>query len=99
MGANSLAILLSLCVPWFIKNVINYNDTNGNNVIHINSQGIEYSIGILLLSTLSLFIIMSIAGFRLRRSTGIILFLVYLVYITLQILIEMNVFFPKKNNW
>lgn len=94
LGANSLAILLSLGVPWFIKNCIHYGEEN--NMIYVAAQGIEYSIFILMLCTLSLFFGLSFTGYRLTKRLGGILFTVYAVFIVLQVLIEMNVFFPKK---
>ncbi|XP_055389117.1 sodium/potassium/calcium exchanger 4 [Condylostylus longicornis] len=90
LGANSLAILLSLGVPWFIHNLLHRNDDNYYG-IEIGSQGIQYTFGILLLSTASLFIILSVSGFRLRRTVGFSLISVYLVLIVVQILIEMKV--------
>lgn len=94
LGANSLAILLSLGVPWFIKNCLNYG--KDNNMVNVASQGIEYSIFILILCTLALFFGLSFTGYRLTKRVGALLFSVYIVFIVLQILIEMNVFFPKK---
>ncbi|XP_018797005.1 PREDICTED: sodium/potassium/calcium exchanger 4 [Bactrocera latifrons] len=96
LGANSLAILLSLGVPWFIKNCMNYGKTDGSAMIQIAAQGIEFNIIILLLCTLSLFLVLSFSGYRLTKRAGIALIGVYLVFIVLQILIEMNVFFPKQ---
>lgn len=91
LGANSLAILLSLGVPWFIKNCMNYGTGEKQQV---GTQGIEYNIIILILSTIALFIILSCSGYRLTKRVGVALFSVYTVFIVLQILIEMNVFFP-----
>ncbi|XP_053951541.1 sodium/potassium/calcium exchanger 4 isoform X1 [Anastrepha ludens] len=96
LGANSLAILLSLGVPWFIKNCMNYGKTDGSAMIKIAAQGIEYNLIILLLCTVALFIILSFSGYRLTKRAGVALFLIYAVFIVLQILIEMNVFFPQQ---
>lgn len=60
----------------------------------MGTQGIEYNIIILILSTIALFIILSCSGYRLTKRVGVALFTVYTVFIVLQILIEMNVFFP-----
>ncbi|KAH8246083.1 hypothetical protein KR026_006242, partial [Drosophila bipectinata] len=92
LGANSLAILLSLGVPWFIKNCIHYGSGEPQQV---GTQGIEYNILILIISTIALFIILSFSGYRLTKRVGVALFTVYAVFIVLQILIEMNVFFPR----
>ncbi|ALC49669.1 CG17167, partial [Drosophila busckii] len=91
LGANSLAILLSLGVPWFIKNCINYGS---GELQQVGTQGIEYNILILIVSTIALYIILSCSGYRLTKRVGVALFLVYAIFIVLQILIEMNVFFP-----
>jgi len=85
-----------LGVPWFIKNCINYGKENGENQILIGSQGIEYSLLILLFSVIALFTILSLSGYRLTKRVGIALFAAYTILIVLQILIEMNIFFPKK---
>ncbi|XP_037728035.1 sodium/potassium/calcium exchanger 2 isoform X1 [Drosophila subpulchrella] len=92
LGANSLAILLSLGVPWFIKNCIHYGSGEPQQV---GTQGIEYNILILIISTVALFVILSFSGYRLTKRVGVALFTVYGVFIVLQILIEMNVFFPR----
>uniref|UniRef100_A0A1B0FJK1 Sodium/calcium exchanger membrane region domain-containing protein n=1 Tax=Glossina morsitans morsitans TaxID=37546 RepID=A0A1B0FJK1_GLOMM len=96
LGANSLAILLSLGVPWFIKNCITYDKDDDTNVINIAAQGIEFNILILILCTLSLFIVLSFSGYRLTKRVGLVLLAVYVIFIILQISIEMNIFFPKK---
>ncbi|CAD7088176.1 unnamed protein product [Hermetia illucens] len=95
LGANTLQIVFSLGVPWFIKSIMNME--KGINEIYISSDNIEYIIGILLLSTVTLFAILAIFGFRLRRMTGVALLTAYLVYITLQVLIEMDVFSTPTN--
>ncbi|KAH8338179.1 hypothetical protein KR059_011188, partial [Drosophila kikkawai] len=92
LGANSLAILLSLGVPWFIKNCIHYGSGEPQQV---GTQGIEYNILILIISTVALFVVLSCSGYRLTKKVGVALFSVYGVFIVLQILIEMNVFFPR----
>ncbi|KAL9871827.1 sodium/potassium/calcium exchanger 4 isoform 2-T2 [Glossina fuscipes fuscipes] len=78
LGANSLAILLSLGVPWFIKNCITYAKEDDTNVINIAAQ------------------VLSFSGYRLTKRVGLVLLAVYVIFIILQISIEMNVFFPKK---
>ncbi|XP_037934795.1 sodium/potassium/calcium exchanger 4-like [Teleopsis dalmanni] len=89
LGANSLAILLSLGVPYFIKNCITFG--TANNKINIASKGIEYNIFILILSTFALFTILSLSGYRLTKRAGIALLSVYTIFIVLQILIELQI--------
>lgn len=78
-------------MPWFVKNCINYGTGEKQQV---GTQGIEYNILILIFCTIALFIVLSCSGYRLTKRVGIALFSVYTVFIVLQILIEMNVFFP-----
>ncbi|XP_037935584.1 sodium/potassium/calcium exchanger 3-like [Teleopsis dalmanni] len=96
LGANSLAILLSLGVPWFVKNLYNVIKETGTTSIEIATQGFEYTMLILIVSTMALFIILSFSGYRLTKRAGLALFSAYAILITLEILIEMNVFFPKQ---
>lgn len=60
----------------------------------VGTEGIEYNILILILCTIGLFIILSCSGYRLTKRVGVALFSVYIVFIVLQILIEMHVLFP-----
>lgn len=93
LGANSLAILMSLGIPWLIKNIINRN-TPGKQSILLNPNSTEYNILLLLLAVIALYVILYISGHRLKRSVGIALISVYSFCITIGILLEMNVFFP-----
>jgi len=97
LGSNSLAILLSLGVPWFIKSCINFDGETGvASKIEIAAQGIEYSIAILIIATISLYALLSMSGYRLTKRIGFSLLSIYLILIILQILLEMNVFFPEN---
>lgn len=93
LGANSLAILMSLGIPWLIKNILHRNDPD-KNVIRITSYRIEYTILLLLLAVVALFVILSIARYRLKKTVGLTLITVYLILITFGILLQLNVFFP-----
>lgn len=93
LGANSLAILMSLGIPWLIKNSLNQN-VPGKQSILLNPYSTEYNILILLFAVIALYIILTLAKYRLKRTVGIALITVYLVFITLGVLLEINVFFP-----
>lgn len=93
LGANSLAILMSLGIPWLIRNILHRNDP-GQESIHINSYGIEYTILLLFLAVVALYLILTLSRYRLKRTVGISLVIVYLVIITFGVLLELNVFFP-----
>lgn len=96
LGANSLAILVSLGLPWFVRSMFDggsYTDA----FININSVGIEFTILSLILTVAALYLIVSIAGYRLKKSIGFYLFFTYLIFVTFAILVEMDVLFPSGN--
>lgn len=93
LGANSLAILMSLGIPWLIKNILNRN-MPGKESILLNSSSTEYNILILLIAVITLYVVLTLAKYRLKRSVGLSLISAYTVFITLGVLLEMNVFFP-----
>lgn len=93
LGANSLAILMSLGIPWLIKNILNRN-MPGKESILLNSSSTEYNILILLIAVITLYVVLTLAKYRLKRSVGLSLISAYSVFITLGVLLEMNVFFP-----
>lgn len=93
LGANSLAILMSLGIPWLIKNILNRNVPEKAS-IKINSDSIEYSILLLLLAVLALYTVLTLTKYRLKKSAGITLISIYGILITFGVLLEMGVFFP-----
>lgn len=94
LGANSLAILMSLGIPWLIKNILNRN-VPGKESIQMNSLSTEYNILILLIAVITLYGVLTLAKYRLKRSVGLSLMSAYSVFITIGVLLEMNVFFPN----
>ncbi|XP_026464579.1 sodium/potassium/calcium exchanger 5-like [Ctenocephalides felis] len=93
LGANSLAVLMSLGMPWFIKTI---KHGIGNPAqVYIDSSGVVYTIIGLLLAIWSLFSILSIGGYQMSKKTGLLLMLTYLVFVILAILSEMGVFFEQ----
>lgn len=94
LGANSLGILMSLGIPWLIRNILHRNDP-GKESIHINAHGIEYMILLLLLAVIALYIILTLSRYRLKRTVGVALMTVYIIMITFGVLLELNVFFPS----
>ncbi|GAB0086850.1 Sodium/potassium/calcium exchanger [Sergentomyia squamirostris] len=96
LGANSLAILLSLGLPWFIRNSIE-RPHDLNTFINIHSYGIEITILSLLLAVGVLVVVISLGHYELKRSVGFVLLTIYLIFITFAILVEMDIFFPSGN--
>lgn len=96
LGANSLAILVSLGLPWFIRSMFD-GGSKANAFIKINSVGIEFTILSLLLTVVALYFIVSIASYRLKKAIGFYLFFTYLIFVTFAILVEMDILFPSGN--
>uniref|UniRef100_A0A1L8DK38 Putative k+-dependent ca2+/na+ exchanger nckx1 n=1 Tax=Nyssomyia neivai TaxID=330878 RepID=A0A1L8DK38_9DIPT len=96
LGANSLAILLSLGLPWFIRNTAERHLGHPAS-INIHSYGIEITIISLLLAVGVLLVVISLGNYELKRSVGFTLFIIYLFFITFAILVEMDIFFPSGN--
>ena len=92
LGANSLAVLFSLGFPWFIKTMVDGAGFTGA-YINIASYGIEFTIMGLLLAVASLYITISAAGYKLRKTVGGILGTCYLVFATFVILVELDIIF------
>ncbi|XP_058464150.1 sodium/potassium/calcium exchanger 3-like [Malaya genurostris] len=96
MGANSLAILFSLGLPWFIRTLID-GASNTNAYTVIASYGMQYSIIALLFAIACLYITVYVAKFKLRKRVGLVLFLGYGVLVTFMLLNELDVFFTSGN--
>lgn len=91
LGANCLAILFSLGIPWFIKTMVNGAGWTDSKIV-IYSYGMEYTILILILAILTLYIVLSYHGYKLRLKVGIYLCIFYTLFIIFAILMEYNVF-------
>ncbi|XP_062559881.1 sodium/potassium/calcium exchanger 4-like [Armigeres subalbatus] len=96
LGANTLAILFSLGLPWFIRNMMEGGASTGA-YIEINSYGMQYSVMALFLAIGILYLVLYIAKFTLRKLVGLALSIAYLIIVTFMILVELDVFFPSKN--
>lgn len=96
LGANSLAILMSLGIPWLIRNIM-YQNVPGKQSILLNPHSTQYTMLLLLLAVLSLYLVLTIARYQLKRTVGCVLISVYAVFVTLGILMETSVFFPKES--
>ncbi|XP_077302075.1 sodium/potassium/calcium exchanger 5-like [Arctopsyche grandis] len=92
IGANSLAILFSLSVPWFIKSII--QKSHGEDpFIEIESGGMNYIIISIVFAVIAMYIVLTVSKFQLRVATGIATGLIYLIFVTFAILMEAGVFF------
>ncbi|XP_063918174.1 sodium/potassium/calcium exchanger 3-like [Zophobas morio] len=93
LGANTMNILLSLGMPWFLKTIV--MGTGDSSFIRINSGSIEYTISALVPVAITLYLTLFFNKFKLCRRVGIILLSVYSLCIILAILAEM-VFFESQ---
>lgn len=93
LGSNTFDILLSLGLPWFIKSYF-LPEVPDQKLLVLNSASLTY-VGILLLtSLLCLYLVFVWNKFTLNRKMGVLCMLMYIGFMTIATLIELNVFFP-----
>ncbi|XP_023715513.1 sodium/potassium/calcium exchanger 4 isoform X2 [Cryptotermes secundus] len=95
VGANTLNILLCLGTPWFIKCIVQIIQTGNTNssAVNIISEGVTYNCFALLSSVLLLYVVIAVFKFHLGKLLGFTCLVTYFIFITVSVLIEMNVFF------
>ncbi|XP_069807227.1 sodium/potassium/calcium exchanger 4 isoform X2 [Dendropsophus ebraccatus] len=88
IGSNVFDILVGLGVPWGLQTmIIHYGST-----VKINSQGLLYSV-ILLLGSVALTVIgVHVNNWKLDRKLGYYVLFLYAIFLCFSILIEFNVF-------
>ncbi|XP_058839751.1 sodium/potassium/calcium exchanger 3-like [Topomyia yanbarensis] len=92
IGSNTFDILLCLGLPWLIKSLA-LPAVPGNRWVTLNSSGLPYS-AISLLSTLfGLYIAFWANRFKLDWKVGLTCLAMYVAFLTVSSLIELNVFF------
>ncbi|XP_048005163.1 sodium/potassium/calcium exchanger 3-like isoform X2 [Leguminivora glycinivorella] len=94
LGANSLAILFALGVPWLIR-TLTLLARGDDPVVYINSSGIDFVVGSLLVAVLCLWLTLCIGKFTLRKSVGFVLVVFYAIFITFAILVEMGIILDR----
>ncbi|XP_049884653.1 sodium/potassium/calcium exchanger 4-like [Pectinophora gossypiella] len=97
LGANSLAILFALGVPWLIRTVALEVQGAEQTAVLINSSGIDFVVGSLLVVACCLWITLFIGKFTLRKSIGGVFTLLYLFFITFAILVEMGIILDRED--
>lgn len=97
IGASSLAILLSLGLPWFLLTVIQEANPNTDRTyVRLLSNGVEYTILSLLPMILIVFLVFWVRKFVLSLRTGLLLFVFYLLFLAFAILVEVDVLFKPN---
>lgn len=95
MGANSLAILFALGLPWLIKTLMLLVE-GSDTAVKINSAGIDFVVGSLLVAACLLWLTLFIGKFKLRKSIGAVLMVLYAIFITFAILVEMGIILDRE---
>ncbi|XP_045542125.1 sodium/potassium/calcium exchanger 3-like [Papilio machaon] len=95
LGANSLAILFALGLPWLIKTLTLVGQGAENTAVYINSAGIGFIVGSLLVAVAALYVTLFLGKFQLRKKLGAVLIVLYAIFITFAILVEMGVIVDK----
>lgn len=90
-----MAILFSLGMPWFFKNMV--DGANSDNPIKIQSGSIEYTIMALIFVACALYTTLALNKFRLSKLTGGILIVIFISVVALAVVSEM-VFFPPSDS-
>lgn len=94
LGANTMNILFSLGMPWFIKSLI--KGINSNSYIRIDSESIKWTILSLVVIALCLFLTLFFNKFNLSRLSGGILFTIYVAFIITALVSELVFFKSDK---
>ena len=93
IGSNTFDILVCLGLPWLIKSIMN-GSADGDWYVAVNSDGLAYTVISLLASLVILYVILIQGKFVITKWTGFVCLIVYSVFLTVSILMELNVFFP-----
>lgn len=92
IGSNTFDVLMCLGIPWLIRGIMLRNDPV-EDYIQINSTGLEYSTIMLFTSLAVLYAILSMNKFQLDRKVGILSLTLYIGFLIMASLFELNVFF------
>lgn len=95
LGANSLAILFALGLPWLIRTLSLVAQGAENPVVLINSAGIDFVVGSILVAVACLWIVLFIGKFELKKSIGFVLIILYVIFITFAILVEIGIILER----
>lgn len=93
LGAASLAILISLGIPWLVQSLNKLNTAKP--YVDVYSNGMNWTVLGLVLVIVTFYICLSSTRFTLKKLTGILLISSYVIFITLAVLIEVDIFFPN----
>lgn len=88
LGSNTFDVLLCLGLPWLLKSC-----TSIQKLVNINSAGLQYSAIILLITLIGFYFALAINNYKLDRWIGLYCLIIYLIFLVIATMIELNVFF------
>ena len=88
IGSNVFDILIGLGLLWLLQTAV----VSPNDIVYINSAGLTFSAITLLATVVFLLAIIFISRWRLNKTVGVTCLLVYVVFLVLSCLYELNVF-------
>ena len=92
IGSNTFDILICLGVPWMIRALI--TGSQGDLwFVEVRSEALAYTVISLLISLIVLYSILLASRFLLSKTLGVVCFIIYVVFLTISLLFELNVFF------
>ncbi|XP_024083436.1 sodium/potassium/calcium exchanger 3-like isoform X1 [Cimex lectularius] len=94
LGGNTLDILLSLGLPWFIKCLVP-ESLNGGPVI-IESSGLFYNNAAQLACVGVLFLSAAANSFRMDKKLGLVCLVMYMLFIGFIVMVEVDVFHLRE---
>lgn len=93
IGSNTFDILICLGVPWMIRALITGSQQDLW-FVEVRSEALAYTVISLLISLIVLYAILLSSRFLLSKTLGVVCLIIYVVFLTISLLFELNVFFP-----
>ena len=93
IGSNTFDILICLGVPWMIRALITGSQSDLW-FVEVRSEALAYTVISLLISLIVLYAILLASRFLLSKTLGVVCLIIYVVFLTISLLFELNVFFP-----
>jgi len=93
VGSNAFDQMICMGLPWMIKALVSPKYPEDGKFVVINSEGVVYSVIMLLAAVFIFYFTIALNKWRLDRKAGFILVVGYVCFIILASLFELNVFF------
>jgi len=93
VGSNAFDMMVCIGLPWLIKSLVSPKYPDEGKFVVINSEGVVYSVAMLLVAVVLFYFTIAFNKWRLDRRAGLILVVGYAAFVILASLFELNVFF------